>query len=117
MSGEDDKRKTANPASSRHLIRAGEARSETLGQLTGLSRMRFAAHDLEAAEVRDLAEGRERFLYVLEGIGEVTAASATQTAAAGDMVALGANEAARVVAGPSGLKFLLGAGPRDSSAD
>lgn len=103
---------------SRHLIRAGDTNPESLGKRTGLLRMRFAAQDLDAHAVVELAEGRERFLYVLEGAGVVTAAgAAAQTVASGDMLALAADESARVVAGPGGIQFLVGAGPRDSSAD
>ncbi len=118
MSTEDDGTNFSDTDPSRHLVRAGDEQPQTLGQLTGLARMRLDTHDLAADSIVELPGGRERFIYVLEGSGEVTAASsAMQAIESGDVIALGDDESARVVASPIGLTFLLGAGPRDSSAD
>lgn len=102
-----------------HLLKpSAEAGSRDLSGLTGLARLSLIERVLEAAEQTSLPSGREQFIYVLNGAGELTskntetATSAAASLGTGDFVALEATEEAVITAGTESLTLLIGRGPR-----
>jgi uncharacterized cupin superfamily protein len=81
------------------LLRAAAIASgqQHLGELTGLSRLAIDTHRLQAGDSLALPGGGERFLYVLEGAGTVTAKDEVEAVGTGDFVALQAAESATVL--------------------
>lgn len=101
-----------------HLLKpSAEAGSRDLGSLTGLARLSLIERVLEAAQQTSLPSGREQFVYVLAGAGELTSKD-TETGAPivaslgpGDFVALEATEEAVITASTESLTLLVGRGP------
>ena len=92
-----------------HLIRTVDLESAqlALSEMTGLTRLRFELHRLSAGATYDSPQGTERFIYVLEGSGNLRAADDAVDLGSGDFAALMPAESARVDT-EQGISFLLG---------
>lgn len=116
-----------------HLVRADDIDApgvRTLSRLAGVSRLTIEQHRLAPDGEVALAPGREQFLYVLSGAGNISAglepgmdspagqpARESITLGAGDFVSLTAGEGAVLNATGSGMAVLIGKAPRDVHDD
>ena len=106
----------------KHLLRKADRPDQNdLSGLTGLTRLTLTEQVLSAGESLNLAPGREQFLYVLSGAGELRSRdqlagtgdpeTATASLHSGDFVALTASEDAVIHAETPSLTILVGRGP------
>lgn len=110
----------SNPA--KHLLRRADRQGHgDLSGPTGLSRLDLTERLLSAHESLTLDAGRERFLYVLLGTGELNCArqqagpddaeKETVRLNEGDFVALAMDEEAVIRADAAAMTLLFGQGP------
>ena len=92
-----------------HLVRTGSDRSGTLdlSAVTGLSRLHLELHRLAPGERMQFKAATERFLYELEGSGELRSTAEAASIEPGDFVALSAEEPAELSTEP-GISVLCG---------
>lgn len=114
-----------------HLIRAdaiGELGARKLGRLAGMSRLTIEEHRLDGLADITLPAGREQFIYVQDGSGNIGSTVANSTGgnqpleetvllSPGDFVTLMPEESASLSAGAEGLLILVGRAPREIRGD
>lgn len=96
-----------------HLVRTNvlEAAKLALSELTGLARLSIEMHRLAPDEAVSIAADTERFIYVLEGTGSLSAEQESDESVValdtGDFVALAAGESGKLNT-DQGITVLLG---------